>query len=172
MCQRYLLRLSLLSVRLPQGLELLMFQQALPPLSQRGLNQGATMAAKSHPHPYNTPLSQEAAINWHTAHSTLAITLLSLVSCTAWFKELGSGSPSGAKSRAISWQCLAATGKSLQYLSQEGERVVQCQRDSNFPVWERTGWGGEERITRGCGLEKSIPAAKATPGGSTSGLFG
>lgn len=75
------------------------FQQVLPPLSQRGLNQGVTMAAESHPHPYNTPLSKEGAINWRTAHSTLAITL---VSCTAWFKEPGSGSPSGAKSRAIS----------------------------------------------------------------------
>lgn len=68
-------------------------------LSQRGLNQGgATMTAKSHPHPYDTPLSKEAAINWHTAHSSLVITLSSLVSCTAWFKERGSGSPSGTKS--------------------------------------------------------------------------
>lgn len=151
MCEQYLLRLSLLSVRLSQCLELLvwslnckMFQQALPPFSQRGLNQGATMAAESHPHPYDTPLSKEVAINWRTAHSTLAITLLSPVSCTAWFKELGSGSPPGAKSRAISWQCLASTGKSLQYLSQEGGGVVQCQWDRNFPVWEPAGGGSED----------------------------
>lgn len=35
------------------------------------------MAADSHPHPYNTSLSKGAAINWSTAHSTLAITPLS-----------------------------------------------------------------------------------------------
>lgn len=98
MCPRYLLRVSLLSLCLSQSLERFVFSTRCAasaarcfnklclPSSQRGLNQGATMAAESHPHPYNTPLSKEATINWCTAHSALAITLLSLVSCTAWFK--------------------------------------------------------------------------------------
>lgn len=105
-------------------------------LSQRGLNQEATIAAESHLHPYNTPLSKEAAINCCTAHSTLAITLSPPVYCTSWLKELGSGSCSGAKSRAISRQYLALTGKSLQYLSEEGEGVLPCQQNSKFKVWE------------------------------------
>lgn len=36
------------------------------------------MAAESHPRPYNTPLSNEAAIYWRTSHSIPAITLLFL----------------------------------------------------------------------------------------------
>lgn len=119
-------------------------------------------------HLYNTPLSKESAINWRTAHSTLAITLLSFVSCTTWFKELGSGSPSAAKSWAISWQCLAYDWpKPAIFITQEEEGVVQCQWDSIFSVCECNGGGCEHT-----GLEKSIPAAKATAGGSTSGLFG
>lgn len=158
MCRQYLLRLSLLS--LSERLELLVFSawcgasavrcfnKRTTSLTQRGLNQEATMAAESHPHPCNTPLSKKAVINWCTAHSTLAITLLSLAKSR--YKEPGSGSPSGAKSRAISWQCLASTGKILQYLLQEGEGVVQCRPDSNFPVGrgggseDKTGlWSGE-----------------------------
>lgn len=129
------------------------------------------MAAKSHPLPCNTPLSKEAAINWHAANSTLAITLLSLVSSTAWFKASGNGSPSGAKSRAISWQCLASTGKRLQRLLQGGMGAGQCQGDRKFWVRERIG-GGSKYNTLRKKKKKSTPAAKATPRGSTSGQLG
>lgn len=140
-----------------------MSQQALPPFLREASINRQQWAAQSHPHPYNTALWKEAAINWHTAHSTLAITLLSLAR-------------PGSKSREAE---VLLVLKAEQYpdnvwlglpsgcnIYHRGER--QCQRDGDLPTWERYRRREREEC-RATGLEESAPTAEARPAESTSG---